>query len=69
MNATRHDVNRAFHAGYDYGRRFGPCTPREAEFEMLHKALPTYGDLVTIFCNGADDGTSGDNFRLRLYYS
>lgn len=52
----------AFEMGWESGRKHGPASPREAE-----TALRPYGLTDTdAFCNGSDDGASGERFRLDL---
>ena len=70
MNAIDRALqNRIFRAGYDHGKIHGPCSPREAESELLRLKFPLDDTHVSLFCNGADDGDAGDDFRLRNLHS
>jgi len=68
MKVDRQDKTQAFYAGFRYGRETGLASPREADAALQAGRLSTDGEMVEVFCNGADDGARGDYWRLALTY-
>ena len=67
MNTTASDERNAFRAGYRHGIDKGIVSPKEAEQIMrsLPNPLPIFGNTITCFCEGAEDGANGDDWRYR----
>jgi len=58
------NTSKAFAAGWEYGYKVGRCSPREAEFSLRALNIEPSAGNIDAFCNGADDGSAGDDGRL-----
>ena len=64
MKANGWTRDKAFRIGFSWGAVNGLQSPSDADRVLRERNLPTDDEHVTLFCNGAEDGVRGDNFRL-----
>ena len=63
------DSLNAFRAGYRHGKDERSVSPREAETILRALHVPVTGATVDCFCNGSEDGATGDSFRYLLSFA